>query len=419
MTAIVGILNKHGIAVAADSAETIGSGVKIFNKANKIFTLSKYEPVGVVVYGDAMFGGLTPWDIVLKMYRKELGKTKYATLKEYVYGLCAFLEGKQFLANEADIKNVFNNQVYLFFHQYIINNRLGKGENEDFLQKELEDILHVILNECASWEVIEAVKDITKDQFESYIESVLNDIKNDLLKRNISYIKIKDLLINILYIAFTRKEMLHAFSGIALFGYGENEIYPRLFELKIYGPLCGKLKWYVANEYEINNSRNSSWICPLAQSDVMLTILRGIEPQLLSTLYQLMSVTLNDYTEKVAKIIENDNKDLANSIRTIDRNPSSNLLYQNINTIINDSHVIPLMNTISTLQKEDLAEVAENLIYLTSLMRRITPDQESVGGPIDVALLSKGDGFIWIKRKHYFEKSLNESYFTKYLMDNQ
>ena len=37
MTAIVGILNKHGIAVAADSAETIGRGVKIYNKANKIF----------------------------------------------------------------------------------------------------------------------------------------------------------------------------------------------------------------------------------------------------------------------------------------------------------------------------------------------------------------------------------------------
>ena len=241
MTAIVGILNKHGIAVAADSAETIGSGVKIYNKANKIFTLSKYEPVGVAVYGDAMFGGLTPWDIVLKMYRKELGKTKYATLKDYVYGLCKFLEEKQFLANEADIKNVFNNQVYLFFYQYIIGNRLGKGENEDFLQKELEDILYVIQNECTSWEVIESVKEITQDQFENYIEGVLQDINDDLLRRNISYSKIKDLLISVLYIAFTRKEMLHAFSGIALFGYGENEIYPRLFELKIYGPLCNKL----------------------------------------------------------------------------------------------------------------------------------------------------------------------------------
>ena len=47
MTAIVGILNKHGIAVAADSAETIGNGIKIYNKANKVFNLSKYHKYNI------------------------------------------------------------------------------------------------------------------------------------------------------------------------------------------------------------------------------------------------------------------------------------------------------------------------------------------------------------------------------------
>jgi len=28
---------------------------------------------------------------------------------------------------------------------------------------------------------------------------------------------------------------------------------------------------------------------------------------------------------------------------------------------------------------------------------------ETVAGPIDVAIISKGDGLIWIKRKHYFD----------------
>jgi len=43
MTAVVGILNKQAVAIAADSAVTIG-GVnrhKIFNKANKIFKFLK------------------------------------------------------------------------------------------------------------------------------------------------------------------------------------------------------------------------------------------------------------------------------------------------------------------------------------------------------------------------------------------
>ena len=75
------------------------------------------------------------------------------------------------------------------------------------------------------------------------------------------------------------------------------------------------------------------------------------------------------------------------------------------------------MDTVATMEKEDLAELAENLIYLTSLKRRITPNLESVGGPIDVAVISKGDGFIWIKRKHYFNPRLNHSYFDNYLND--
>ena len=36
---------------------------------------------------------------------------------------------------------------------------------------------------------------------------------------------------------------------------------------------------------------------------------------------------------------------------------------------------------------------------------------ETVGGPIDVALISKGDGLIWIKRKHYFAPELNQQFF--------
>jgi hypothetical protein len=41
-------------------------------------------------------------------------------------------------------------------------------------------------------------------------------------------------------------------------------------------------------------------------------------------------------------------------------------------------------------------------------------ESETVGGPVDVALISKGDGFIWIKRKHYFKAELNPQFFANY-----
>ena len=72
MTALVGVLNKHAVAIAADSAVTMGNTHKVVNSANKIFTLSKFHPVAVMVFNNAAFMGV-PWDIIIKEYRKELG----------------------------------------------------------------------------------------------------------------------------------------------------------------------------------------------------------------------------------------------------------------------------------------------------------------------------------------------------------
>jgi len=58
--------------------------------------------------------------------------------------------------------------------------------------------------------------------------------------------------------------------------------------------------------------------------------------------------------------------------------------------------------------------MAESLVNLTSLKRKYTPESETVGGPVDVALISKGDGFIWIKRKRYFNIDMNPHFRENY-----
>ena len=50
--------------------------------------------------------------------------------------------------------------------------------------------------------------------------------------------------------------------------------------------------------------------------------------------------------------------------------------------------------------RQDLAKMAEALVSLTAFLKRMAADQdETVAEPIDVAILSKGDGFIWVKHK--------------------
>jgi len=89
MTAEIVLMNKESVALATDSAVTTGE--KIFPSANKLFTLSKYQPVGIMVYGNAIFMGI-PWETIIKVYRKKLGKKHFSTLEEYANNFIEFLD---------------------------------------------------------------------------------------------------------------------------------------------------------------------------------------------------------------------------------------------------------------------------------------------------------------------------------------
>lgn len=65
------------------------------------------------------------------------------------------------------------------------------------------------------------------------------------------------------------------------------------------------------------------------------------------------------------------------------------------------------------MPKPELADMAEALVNLTSIKRRVSRGMETVGGPIDVAVISHSEGFVWVKRKHYFPADLNSRYFRR------
>jgi hypothetical protein len=66
MTAEIAVLNKNGIALAADSKVTIGSGAaqKTYDTVNKLFALSKVHPVGLMIFGNPEFMQY-PWETIV------------------------------------------------------------------------------------------------------------------------------------------------------------------------------------------------------------------------------------------------------------------------------------------------------------------------------------------------------------------
>ena len=59
---------------------------------------------------------------------------------------------------------------------------------------------------------------------------------------------------------------------------------------------------------------------------------------------------------------------------------------------------------------QEMAELARNLVNTTELHQKMTFQKESVGGLIDLAIISKADGFQWLNRKSWYEPSRGGQY---------
>lgn len=111
MTAEIAVMNKSAIALAADSAATVQMqrGHKIYT-TNKLFTLSKYHPVGIMIYGQAELLGV-PWETVVKTYREQLTTKRFGSLREYSDDFINYIENDKILFSEAIQKDFFRKSL--------------------------------------------------------------------------------------------------------------------------------------------------------------------------------------------------------------------------------------------------------------------------------------------------------------------
>lgn len=418
MTAIVGVLNKQAVAVAADSAVTIGSGRKIYNTANKIFTLSKRHPVGVAIYGDARFNSSIPWEIVIKMYRDQLGDTTKPTIKEYASDFFDFLENyKNKYLSQDTLNKVLCRDVYSFWREIILE-QLPTDEDKGFNNDDysaIKERLSKIYNENAAAPPVDRLNAITKEVFLSAVNVILEVIAKQFEAAGCDFSADKDLIETVLYLVFIGRVFSDpSYSGLAFFGYGDDEIYPSIYRVRFYDCVISTLYWEDEAYAQVGEPPRDSYICPMAQQDEMSAYITGVNPYMEDAFFQTTDATFRLLLESIAKLVGDENNPLANNIRGIDIDGLMEDYKKSIEKVKQQKMISPLMKTVSTMGKEDLAELAENLIYQTSLKRHITPNLESVGGPVDVAVISKGDGFIWIKRKHYFNPALNQAFFDNY-----
>lgn len=419
MTSEVVVMNRLSVALAADSASTVmgpDGKEKIWNSANKLFALSRCQPVGVMFYSDPSIAGV-PWETLIKEFRASEAAKSYSTLEEYACAFVGYLrDNPAFFSLDAQREIFFKIVKRRFAEIYEAGNasyfRKIVSNQKTNAAAEMEGVIDPVF---AGWKgkkdlqvVGEDVARAINEQYRSDLESIIN---NQFGSVGISD-NAKAKLLRIAEYYGSKEDFELDYTGMVFAGFGSKDLYPVVRHLKI-GPVIGGYFRYTKDKDHKISESEPSMILPFAQRDMVETFLAGVSPRIMNTLLRSCLATTSGLTTLILEKIT----DLAADRKAYwkgEIEPEVKRLMASLGEEFRrsrESNQSPILGSLVHLPKDEIADVAESLVNLNYFQKKVSMESETVGGPIDVAVISKGDGFIWIKRKHYFSAEQNPQYF--------
>ena len=305
MTAIVGTINRRGVAFAADSAatHTISSRHKITNHANKIFELSKYNPVGVAICGNLDLLGM-PWEDIFKIYRNQLKNLSKKLLSDYSKDFFSFINQKIVPSlcdkQKSDLSFFINS-----FLQEILDlakdeiKKTGKILNDNTLFSALLLILDGFIELYSNKDKCLGFEDYTLEQFVIYSGEIIDNTLIEYLSSPNCPKNFREIFINALSLIITSN--IHVYlvtTEIIIWGYGEDELFPSYESFVVSLAFDNKLKYTSKSKYVVSND-NVACVEPFAQTDVANTVVRGIDSDLRVQFYNTYKSSLNTFKDEI------------------------------------------------------------------------------------------------------------------------
>ena len=376
-----------------------------------------------MIYGNAELGGL-PVETAVKVFRDELGQDTFGSLREYADSFLEFLGTSPRLYPEDRQDRFVRRGSFRFLSRVKqdldlrVKARIeADGEiSEDALKDELTALLEQHRQAVEGEELLTSA-DLTDVQSVSVAHSeVIGSVTNQVFEQapfsDDQRVLVKEL------VARTLLNIRSVVSdcGMVFAGLGTDDVCPMLVQHDVRGVLAGKAHHHFRM---IVDGHKKNGIFPFAQTEMVSTFMEGISPTIKATIYNYMHRISEELPHAIVDDavdggMSSDQRDnIRDGLRGILRSAEEQL-QRDLEAYIESEQVTPVVDTVVSLPKNELAEMAETLVNLTSFRQRMSPDAETVGGPVDVAIISKGDGFIWIKRKHYFQAELNHQFFNNY-----
>ena len=395
MTAVVGLLNKKGVALVADSAVTrsrSGHDMKVTKNGNKMIRVSQCPPICIMVTGSASFLD-HPWDIIIREYRMQNGENAgYETVKDCVDNFFDFLRTYDNLwhyPGEHDWVRKNIRRLLDHVSSEIMPDAKERDEEGVLIDPfTYEEELKMVLQECLKDSPAYSKGIFFQDYgLEEFIDFAIKDFKEEL---DLQVYKPHDPwntycdpeILNKHYKNFL-KALFNQITGrlsqnetqLIFTGYGIKEEYPSLIPVTVYEGFDRRPNHFIESKdiVEILPGEKEAAICPFAQVDVMESVLSGVSAE---WKYKFLK---NIHPEKKIK------------------NKLENLILSNQQKNINGWE-----EALKDYDLREMADLALSLIDLTGFHRILTFQSEGVGGELDVAVITKEEGFTWLSRKSWY-----------------
>ncbi len=416
MTAEVAVMNRIGVALAADSAVTIGSDAdKIYTSAEKLFQLSPSAPIGVMVYGNADFSGL-PWETIIKTYRESHGNDDFDTVKACGDHFIEFLSNaRDLFPRERQDRHVRGllASLFLLVRDELLQRLDQEAEKRNGLD---DDDLLPIIESCIQ-DILELVK--KKDflpgfdkQSRKESAKLFHNAISELTEEIFGTLPLTEAASKSLVSIAEEMLVRHFFSslrcGLVIGGFGKAEFMPSLVNYEL-EEIVADIPRAVKTQSHTIGDDSAAAVLPFAQQDMVDSFMKGIHDELHGHMTETTAALFQGAIERVLAAVAKENEELASQLRDASQSALGSMLEQLFEDwkTRQEQYWQPVVEVVASLPKDELAAMAEALVNLTKFRRRVSPLRETVGGPIDVAVITKGDGFVWTKRKHYFDPELN------------
>ena len=413
MTAEVAVMNPVAVALAADSAMSVGRTGKTY-PTDKLFALSRHHPVGMMVYNNASFMGV-PWETLVKMYRQTTDAKGKAKVGDYATAFLDHINSDKICTEQARAANVVRIAQGLF-EQIVAELDNPAVSDAGPRESEIDSIIQRHTDRYLEAGVLPCMEDFDADELVRTHEAELDSAMNQCFGTSRVSTTVRQALYKSVAAAINSAQLSDGSFGLVFAGFGEEEIFPSLVEIVTDGPVGNVVKAYTKGSVDIDRAGVAAAVLPFAQSEMVGRFMDGVDPNFIAYLRRFFEGSLVRVARELigeaaqaGHLTEQQLPELLNIVR-------SNLddLEEAIFRFRRQRFNRPILDIVRFLPKAELASMAEALVSLTSLKRRVSMEEESVGGPIDVGVISKGDGFVWIKRKHYFDPALNRDYLARH-----